>query len=243
MANPSLPPSPDRWQHTLNWQPTPHQHHQFQQLYAAILVGNRQFNLTRITEPDDFWEKHLWDSLAGIRSLFSETAPQRVIDMGTGAGFPGLPIAIAHPTWGVTLVDSTRKKIQFLEGVIQQLGLDKVSAIVGRAEQMGHAPPHREAYDLAVIRAVALAPICAEYLLPLVKVGGLAILYRGQWCEIEQEALTAALELLGGSLESVEAFQTPLTRGVRHCVLLRKDKPAPDRFPRGVGIPAQKPLG
>jgi 16S rRNA (guanine527-N7)-methyltransferase len=232
------------WQSTLHWQPNACQQDQFQKLYALILQGNRQLNLTRITEPEEFWEKHLWDSLRGIQPWLKSNSltPSQVIDIGTGAGFPGLPVAIACPEWHVTLVDSTRKKITFIEEMVQVLGLQKAVTLCDRAEQIGQHPQHREVYDLALIRAVATASVCAEYTLPLLKVGGMAVLYRGQWTEAEAIALEVALNQLGGQLESIEAFQIPMSQGERHCLYLRKTAPTPTAFPRAVGVPHKSPL-
>ena len=243
-----LPALDDVWQKTLDWKPTAEQQQVFQQLYQQILTGNQQLNLTRITEPTDFWEKHLWDSLRGIRNLGwvdqNSTVPaQKVIDIGTGAGFPGVPLAIAQPTWSVTLLDSTRKKVQFLQMLVETLQLVNVQPLVERVEAIGHHPQQRESYDLATVRAVAAAPICAEYALPLLKRGGLAILYRGQWTDAEMESLSAATTKLGGKVEAVEKFVTPLTGGERSLLYLRKVEATPKEFPRAIGIPVQKPLG
>lgn len=249
------------WQQTLAWQPNPHQQAQFQHFYDLILQGNRQFNLTRIIEPQEFWEKHLWDSLSGIKPWLGEgqraesgeqkseeseaipnSPPYSVIDIGTGGGFPGVPVAIVHPHWQVTLLDSTRKKLAFVDQMLSELGVENARTVVERAEQVGHQPQHRDSYDLVLIRAVAAASVCAEYALPLLKIGGTAVLYRGQWTAEEAIGLQTALEKLGGELEHVEAFLTPLSQGVRHCLYLRKRKPTPALFPRSIGIPTQKPL-
>ena len=227
--NAMLPEMTQIWLQTLKWQPTAEQQRQFQQLYELILAGNRQLNLTRITDPIDFWEKHLWDSLRGVLFLENPSPSpspllktQRCIDIGTGAGFPGMPIAIALPHWQVTLLDSTRKKITFLDTLIQQLGLSNVTTSIGRAEQISKQSPHQHNYDIAVIRAVGSASVCAEYALPFLKIGGLAILYRGNWTAEEGELLQPTIEQLGGQVESIEAFATPLSQSVRHCLYLRK---------------------
>jgi 16S rRNA (guanine527-N7)-methyltransferase len=259
----SLSDSADLWQHTLTWQPTSHQQAQFQRLYDRVLDGNRYLNLTRITDPEDFWEKHLWDSLRGVQEiLVSETHNCRgwedienaresedgaagrrcAIDIGTGAGFPGLPIAIALPDWQITLLDSTRKKVDFIRQILPDLPLTNTILLTGRVEDLGQQRPHREHYDLATLRAVSAAAVCAEYALPLVKIGGYAILYRGHWTTEETDQLQLAAEQLGGTVESVESFKTPITHGDRHCLYLRKVSPTPTLYPRSVGLPTQNPL-
>ncbi|MBM0740159.1 16S rRNA (guanine(527)-N(7))-methyltransferase RsmG [Phormidium sp. CLA17] len=257
----TLPDFSDLWQETLGWQPSVAQNSLFQQLYEGILEGNQQLNLTRITDPIEFWEKHLWDSLSGIKSFLQlpsnelsnpDTShltpernlnPYRVIDIGTGAGFPGLPIAIAQPSWQVTLLDSTRKKLDFVSQLLERLNIANATTLVDRVEQIGRDRAHREQYDLVVVRAVGAASICVEYALPLVKIGGLAVLYRGQWLEEEAEDLAPVVNLLlGGELEQVTAFKTPITHGDRHCLYIRKVAPTQPLYPRAVGIPAQKPL-
>lgn len=248
-----LPEMSAVWQETLNWQPSAQQQAQLQQLYELIVAGNRQLNLTRITEPTEFWEKHLWDSLRGIAPFWKETTSLRsltqstsnlfkVIDVGTGGGFPGVPVAIARPEWHITLADSTQKKIAFLSTLGQTLGLAQVKTLVGRAEEIAQQQQHRETYDLALIRAVGPASVCAEYVLPLLQLEGQAVLYRGQWSLDETEALRPAVAQLGGAIAAVEAFTTPLSGSVRHCLYLRKVAPTPIEFPRAVGVPGKQPL-
>ena len=242
----NLPKMAEIWQKTLNWQPTNLQENQFQQLYQLIIAGNRQINLTRITEPEEFWEKHLWDSLRGIapKQIFIPGIDKgkRIIDIGTGAGFPGLPIALIFPNSQVTLLDSTGKKITFIETVLSALALNNTKTLLGRAEEIGQQYEHRQNYDVAVIRAVGNVSVCAEYSLPLVRKGGLAIIYRGTWSEAENESLETAVEQLGGIVELIEEFATPLSNSMRHCLYLRKVTNTPISFPRGVGIPSQKPI-
>ncbi len=241
MAINELPEMRDLWQKTLNWHPNEEQQRQFQQFYELILTSNRQFNLTRIVEAQEFWEKHLWDSLRGIFPRVSQP-DATLIDIGTGAGFPGVPIAIAIPTWRVTLLDSTRKKINFLQDSIAALELKTVQTLIDRVEQTGRTSKYRERFDFATIRAVASASICAEYALPLLKINGCAILYRGQWTPEEATLLNEAIAQLGGELETIDRFETPLTRSVRHCLYIRKIRTTPKEFPRAIGVPAQKPL-
>ena len=240
-----LPKMVDIWQLTLGWQPTDEQQELFQQFYEGILEGNQRLNLTRITEPIDFWEKHLWDSLRGVwtqeSKLLRATHTSRgenlegnseiqppslkLIDIGTGAGFPGIPVAIAFPHHAVTLLDSTRKKITFLDALITQLGIHNVTTLIGRAESLTHQLQHRQTYDIALLRAVAPASVCTEYALPLLKTGGLAILYRGHWTDEETQSLKLSLEKLGGIIESIEGFTTPISKSIRHCIYLRSCAP------------------
>ncbi|MFM6320039.1 MAG: 16S rRNA (guanine(527)-N(7))-methyltransferase RsmG [Dolichospermum sp.] len=242
----NLPKMAEIWEKTLNWQPTNLQENQFEQLYQLIIAGNRQINLTRITEPEEFWEKHLWDSLRGItpKQIFIPGIDRgkRIIDIGTGAGFPGLPIALIFPNSQVKLLDSTGKKINFIETVLSALALNNAQTLLGRAEEIGQQYEHRQNYDVAVIRAVGNVSVCAEYSLPLVKKGGLAIIYRGSWSEAENQSLETAVEQLGGVVELIEEFSTPLSNSIRHCLYLRKVTNTPISFPRGVGIPSQKPI-
>ncbi|WP_017299657.1 16S rRNA (guanine(527)-N(7))-methyltransferase RsmG [Nodosilinea nodulosa] len=241
-----LPTHGDRWQSTLHWQPSSLHQQRFQQLYGAILAANQQVNLTRITTPEDFWEKHLWDSLQGVAPLLSDPEARepglKVVDVGTGGGFPGLPVALVFPHWTIALMDATRKKIAALEIICDSLGIANVSFLPQRAEQVAHQPVHREAYDLALLRAVGSVNACAEYALPLLKLGGQAVLYRGQWSTEEEAGLAAILPRLGGKLQSVRSQTTPLTQGVRHNVILTKVERTPDKFPRLPGIPSKTPL-
>lgn len=241
-----LPTYGDRWQSSLQWQPSDLQQQEFEQLYTAILTANQQVNLTRITTPEDFWEKHLWDSLQGVAPWLLGTdvsaQPLKVIDIGTGGGFPGLPVALIFPHWSIALLDATRKKIAALETVCETLGIANVSFLPQRAEQVAHQPVYREAYDLALLRAVGPVNTCAEYALPLLNLGGQAVLYRGQWSAAEEAGLAAILPALGGQLGEVRSQTTPLTQGVRHNVILTKVDRTPDRFPRLPGVPAKTPL-
>ncbi|MEM1254242.1 MAG: 16S rRNA (guanine(527)-N(7))-methyltransferase RsmG [Cyanobacteria bacterium P01_H01_bin.21] len=248
MITKQLPINDGLWQETLQWQPSEEQLALFERLYQEIVEGNRQVNLTRITEPDEFWEKHLWDSLSGLAPWYEPEKPEwlptvkRVIDIGTGGGFPGLPVAIARPRWQVTLLDSTRKKITFLETLCQQLELANTDFVADRAEAAGRALKHRAQYDLAMVRAVGPASTCAEYALPLLKKSGFAILFRGQWTDQEEDLFIGALETLGGELVAICPWETPMTQGVRHCLYVKKIEKTDQEFPRQIGVPAKYPL-
>jgi 16S rRNA (guanine527-N7)-methyltransferase len=230
------------WQETIDWFPTEQQQLKLQLLYAAVVTANRNLNLTRITEPEEFWEKHLWDSLRGVGALISNQSVHKVIDIGTGAGFPGLPLAIARTDWQMTLVDSTAKKIGFIQEIAPEIGLKNIHPLVSRIEELGQQSQHRHQYDLALIRAVASANICAEYALPLLKIGGTAILYRGNWTEEEGDSLELAVAKLGGGITKVDRFTTPISNSIRHCIWLEKTADTHPYYPRAVGIPTLKPL-
>ena len=245
----TLPENKDLWQQSLGWQPSETEQEKLQALYQGIIKGNTKLNLTRLTEPTEFWEKHLWDSLRALRPWLlgelalgkAEQAP-KIIDIGTGGGFPGIPAAIVFPQSQVTLLDSTRKKMVFLQQLVSEMQLPNVRTVTERAEALGQQAQHRGQYDLALIRAVGPATVCAEYCLPMVRYGGMAVLYRGQWSVEEAEALTEAVHLLGAEVTEVEAFETPLSQGTRHCIYIKKIAGTPDMFPRPVGVPVQSPL-
>lgn len=251
MINPleALPPLPadclKYWQDSLQWQPNAAQMEKFELLYHVICVGNQHLNLTRLLAPEEFWEKHLWDSVAGLRPLHRwgfDAQGLTVIDIGTGGGFPGLPVAILYPEHQVTLLDSTQKKIQFLNDAVATLELQNVQGVAGRAEAIAHAPSHRAQYDIALIRAVASPPACAEYALPYLKIGGIAVLYQGHWTEEDGDRLQSAVKQLEGKILAVESFVTPISQSIRHCIYLQKTASTPHRYPRDVGVPAKNPL-
>ena len=230
------------WQETIDWCPTEQQQSQLQSLYSEVVSANRQLNLTRITAPEEFWEKHLWDSLRGVGDLINHPLELKVIDLGTGAGFPGLPLAIARTDWQITLVDSTAKKVGFIEYIAPELGLTNTHPLVSRIEALGQERQHRHQYDLALIRAVSSANVCAEYTMPLVKVGGTAILYRGNWTDEEATSLELAVAKLGGEISKIDRFTTPVSDSIRHCIWLHKTTDTHPYYPRAVGIPTLKPL-
>lgn len=225
MSEDRLPNLNEVWQKTLKWQPNPKQQQQFQSLYAEILAGNQRLNLTRITAVEDFWEKHLWDSLAGIiygdiANLLAQNKSLRAIDIGTGAGFPGIPVGIFSEAIAVTLLDSTRKKINFLAEVIPRLQLSNIEALAGRAEAIAKDTERGGTYDLALVRAVGKAELAAAYALPFLKPGGMAILYRGRWQAEDSLSLENKLTQLGAKLDRIATFTTPLTNSTRNCLYI-----------------------
>jgi 16S rRNA (guanine527-N7)-methyltransferase len=226
---PVLPTAIELWQSTVQWQPSPAMQTQFQQLYELVLAGNQRMNLTRITEPMDFWEKHLWDSMRGLLSPVLQAwladhnpAKITVADLGTGGGFPGLPGAIAFPEWHWLLMDSTRKKIQFVSETIAELGLSNAKTECDRAEQFVRRAGPKPNFQLVTLRAVGAAHLCAHYALPMLAPRGVAVLYRGHWSAEEEATLDAPLEEWGAKILEIDAFKTPVSGGDRHCVYLQK---------------------
>jgi 16S rRNA (guanine527-N7)-methyltransferase len=245
-ASLQLPQMTEIWRQTLDWCPSPDHQKQFQKLLTQLWQHNQAVNLTRITEPEVFWEKHLWDSLWGINAWLTPSVSSlaiNVVDIGTGGGFPGIPVAITQPHWQMTLLEATRKKVTCLDQLCKSLVLPRTRAVCERAEVFGHKPEERAQYDLALIRAVGPASSCAEYALPLLRLQGTAILYRGQWTTSEEQILRQASSALGGELVEVRNITTPLTHSQRHCLYLRKVCDTPSAFPRKVGLPVQRPLG
>jgi 16S rRNA (guanine527-N7)-methyltransferase len=213
------------------------------EIYGRQLVSwNEQVNLTRIIDPTEIARKHFLDSLSIWPVLPPQPAPLSMIDVGSGAGFPGLPLKLIQPNLRLTLLESTGKKTAFLQHLDQTLQLSQVTILTARAEEAGQQPAHREQYDLAVARAVAPLQILAEYTLPFVKVGGWVILQKGQDPSDEIAAAKNALGILGGKLSEVIPVTIPGLPAQRHLVILRKHKPTPKPYPRRPGLPTKKPI-
>lgn len=207
--------------------------------YKLLIEWNQKFNLTAITAYEEVVTKHFVDSLVlGGLSVFRPG--QTLIDVGTGAGFPGLPLAIVYPELQVTLLDSLNKRVRFLEEVTTRLQLPNVRAIHGRAEENARQPAYREQYDWAVSRAVAELSVLAEYCLPYVKVGGIFVAYKSGTVDAELKQAEGALALLGGEVGEIERFQLPGSDIQRTLVLVNKQKHTAPKYPRK--SPAKKPL-
>lgn len=211
----------------------------FKRLYDLLLEGNRRSNLTRITDEREAVVKHFLDSISVLQAL--DDRPRRFIDVGAGAGFPGLPLLVMRPDWEGTMLEATRKKVDFMTEAIAALGL-KGTAVHGRAEEIGRDPAHREVYDLALARAVAELNVLAELCLPLVKPGGLFIAMKGASVDAEVTAAEKALRVLGGSVKEIRRFALPGGFGERALVVVEKVAPTPRAYPRRPGQPASKPL-
>ena len=227
----------------LNITLTDEQIEQFLQYYEMLVEKNKVMNLTGITEYEEVIQKHFLDSLSLIR-VIPDIASQKltVIDLGTGAGFPGIPLKIACPELEITLMDSLNKRILFLQEVIDALGLKKVSAVHGRAEEMASNATHRQQYDLCVSRAVSNLAVLTEYCLPFVKKGGLFVSYKSADSDAEIQEGKKAISILGGKLTSVDKFQLPDSDLRRALVCIKKVKDTPKKYPRKAGTPAKLPL-
>ena len=203
-----------------------------------LLEKNQVMNLTAITEPDQVATLHLLDSLAVLRG--ADFAGKTVVDVGTGAGFPGVPLAIARPDLSVTLLDSLGKRVKFLEEVKEALGLQNAVCVHGRAEAF--AREAREGYDIAVSRAVANLSVLSELCLPLVKVGGVFLAMKSTGCEAEVEAAGRAIRLLGGELRESVDYTIPSTDVTHRLVVVAKTAPTPKKYPRAFAQIKKQPL-
>ena len=213
------------------------------ELYAReLLAWNKRYNLTAITDPVEIEIKHFIDSLSCLK-VAQFRGNDSVIDIGTGAGLPGLPLKIVCPSIHMTLVESIRKKADFCEHVIEKLGLDGVEVIHGRAETLGQNARHRASYDWALARAVALAPVLLEYLLPFLKLKGHAVLQKGSTGPKEIQSAAKALAVLGGEVVQMSPVELPKVTEPRYLILVRKCAATPEKYPRRPGMPAKRPLG
>ena len=218
---------------------TDEQLEKFYRYMELLLEWNEKINLTAITETDEVILKHFIDSMTVFKYLVES---KNIIDVGTGAGFPGIPIAIMNQNKNITLLDSLNKRIIFLNEVCSELKINNIKTYHGRAEEFGHNKQHREKYDIAISRAVANMTTLVEYLIPFIKVGGRCICMKGNDIEEELEQAKFAIKELGGKIEKVESFNLPNSDMERNIIIITKIKETPNRYPRKAGMPSKMPL-
>jgi 16S rRNA (guanine527-N7)-methyltransferase len=212
------------------------------QLYSEQLVAwNQQFNLTAITDPEEIEIKHFLDSLTCLLAMDLQQL-DRVVDVGSGAGFPGLPLKIVCPQVQLTLVESNRKKSEFMQHVSNMLGLTNIEVVDARVEDIGKDANFRQQFDWAVARAVASMPVLLEYLLPLLRVGGKGVAQKGDAGLTEVQEAESSMQILGGKLKQVIPVELPTVAETRYLILFEKVAETPEKYPRRTGIPAKRPL-
>jgi 16S rRNA (guanine527-N7)-methyltransferase len=216
----------------------------FEIYYRELVAWNEKFNLTAITDYDQVQVKHFLDSLTCLLAVQGPRSEVRgrAIDIGAGAGFPGLPLKIVCPGLQLTLLEATGKKVSFLEHIVSRLELTGVEVIRGRAEKLGRDAGHRERYDLALARAVAELPILVEYALPFCRLGGLFVAQKGAEGDAEARAAEEAIATLGGVLRRVVHLELPNLAEPRSLVVIEKIAPTPEKYPRRPGIPSKRPI-
>ena len=217
------------------------QKQQFDKFYELLVEWNKVMNLTGITDYEEVNEKHFVDSLSIVKAIDMNKV-KSVIDIGTGAGFPGIPLKIAFPHLKVVLLDSLNKRINFLNHVIEQLGLEGVETVHGRAEDFAKPGKLREKFDVCVSRAVANMTSLSEYCLPFVKLGGEFISYKSEKMNEEMDNAKKAISILGGKFDRCEEFMLPESDIFRNLVVIKKVKETPKKYPRKAGLPTKEPI-
>jgi 16S rRNA (guanine527-N7)-methyltransferase len=220
---------------------TSRQAQMFKRFEDELIDWNSRMNLTAIRDVESIRMKHFLDSLSCVLA-FRDTPATRIIDIGTGAGFPGIPLKIVNPAIQLTLVESVGKKADFCRHIINVLGLTQVDVFNCRAEEIGQMAQHRQRYDWAVARAVAGLPVLVEFLLPLVKVGGHALAQKGETGPAEAHQANHPLQLLGGAIQQLIPVMIPGVSEDRYLVVMSKQAATPPQYPRRVGLPAKNPL-
>ncbi|HEX2994906.1 MAG TPA: 16S rRNA (guanine(527)-N(7))-methyltransferase RsmG [Anaerolineales bacterium] len=206
-----------------------------------LIEWNQKFNLTAIRDSESIRTKHFLDSFSCVLA-WKAAPPERIIDVGTGAGFPGIPLKILYPNLRLTLVESVGKKAMFCQHIVRVLGLEHVEVIQTRAESLGQSPQYREKYDWAAARAVANLNVLSEYLIPLVKVGGTVLAQKGESGPAEAQSAEKAMGLLGGKLKQLIPVNLPGVADDRYLVIVEKVAATPPKYPRKPGIPMKQPL-
>lgn len=214
---------------------------QFEQYYEMLIQKNEVMNLTAITEFEDVVQKHFVDS-AMISRVLIPSSGEYWLDLGTGAGFPGIPLKIIYPELHIMLLDSLNKRVKFLEEVIEKLNLKGITAVHGRAEEMARKEEYREKFDCCVSRAVANLASLSEYCLPFVKTGGYFIPYKSEKAQEEVKQAEKAIQILGGTVEKQDEFMLPETDIHRCLICIKKQKPTPKKYPRKAGTPTKEPI-
>lgn len=214
---------------------------QFEKYYELLVEWNEKMNLTGITEKSQVYEKHFYDSITPA-FYYDFTNVGSVIDVGSGAGFPGIPLKICFPSLKLTILDSLNKRLVFLQEVARQLGLKNVEFVHGRAEDAGRDKKYREQFDMATARAVARMNVLTELCIPFVKPGGVFLVMKGANVEEELNEGKKAIKSLGGKTEKVETFELPEEQSERNIIIVRKQERTPAAYPRKAGTPAKKPL-
>jgi len=213
----------------------------FSKYEEELMAWNKIHNLTAIRDADGVRSKHFLDSLTCMLA-WRDQPPKSLIDIGTGAGFPGIPLKIVLPRLQLTLVESVGKKVEFCRHIVEKLGLDDVTCLQARAEELGLAREHREKYDWAVARAVANLPVLAEYLLPLVRVGGGMLAQKGETGPAEAHKADHAIHVLGGRIKQLIPVLLPGVTEERFLIVVDKVSATPPGYPRRVGLPAKRPI-